>query len=305
MLSSTVKGSGLWRPSPAVRRNLRWALFFLLPNLIGFLVFTVLPVIAAFGFSLVSWDLVTPSRFVGLQNYVKVFRDPMFYKVLGNTVYYTLGVVPLSMAIGLAVAWTINQKIRGIGFYKTIYFLPYVVPSVAAALVWQSMYIPGFGLINYYLAKLGLPTPDWISSVEWAMPAIIIMSIWKGVGFHIIVFLAGLKSISTSYYEAATIDGATKWQSFRYITFPLLTPTIFFVMIISIIDSFQVFDQAYVMTQGGPADATRTLVYYIYENGFEFFRMGYASSLAWVLFALIFVFTLFQFKRQGKWVYYE
>ena len=244
MLTGATSESGIRRSSPAIRRNVKWALLFLLPNFIGFLCFTVLPVLAALGFSLISWDLITPAEFVGFQNYIKIAHDPMFYRVLGNTIYYTLGVVPLSMAIGLAVAWTINQRIRGINIYKTVFFLPYVVPSVAAALVWQSMYIPGFGLINYYLGNLGLPTPDWISSVKWAMPAIIIMSIWKGVGFHVIVFLAGLKSIPRSYYEAATIDGANAWQVFRNITLPLLTPTIFFVLIISMIDSFQVFDQA-------------------------------------------------------------
>lgn len=282
-----------------------WAILLLLPNLLGFLAFTLFPFSAAFFLSFTSWDLLTPMQFVGLENYKALFQDEIFIKVFWNTIYFTAGSVPIGIVISLFLAIALNQKIRGIRFYRAAYFFPVITSMVAVAVIWQWIYNPQYGLLNFFLGLIGIKGPSWLTSTTWAMPAIIITSIWKNLGFAMLIFLAGLQSIPESYYEAAQIDGASWWTRFTSITLPLLSPTTFFVTVISIINSFQVFDTIYLMTQGGPARATSVIVHYLYQNAFEYFRMGYASAMAYVLFFLIFTVTLIQFWRQKKWGVYS
>ncbi len=281
-----------------------WALVFLLPNLLGFLIFILGPIIASFCLSFTSWDLLTPVKWIGFENYQTLITDQVFWKVLWNTIYYTIGTVPAGIIISLFLAIALNQKIKGVKIFRATYFLPVISSTVAVAVVWQWLYNPEFGLLNYLLALIGIEGPKWLTSTTWAMPAIIVTSIWKNLGFNMLLFLAGLQGIPETFYEAAQIDGANWWQQFRNITIPLLSPTTFFVVIMSIINSFQVFDQIYIMTEGGPARSTSVLVHYLYQNAFEYFKMGYASAIAYVLFFLVFIITLIQLKRSKDWVVY-
>lgn len=297
------------RPSP--RRNLRRrtvvaAYGFLLPNLAGFLVFTFLPVLAALLISFTNWDLLRPAQWVGLENYQRLWGDATFHLVLRNTSVYVLGTVPVQMILALLVAMALNQRIPGRTFFRAAYFMPVVASTVAVALVWRWIFHADFGLLNSALYLIGVDDPpSWLSSTRWAMPAIIIMSIWQQLGFSMVLFLAGLQSVPQHLYEAAKIDGARAFDRFRHITVPMLSSTTFFVLVISVINSFQVFDQAFIMTEGGPANATNTIVFHIYRYAFQFFQMGYAAAMAWVLFALIFVVTIVQFRYQRQWVHYD
>jgi len=277
---------------------------FLLPALGGILVFILGPVVAAIALSFTKWDLLTPAKFIGLSNYQELIQDPMFRKVMLNTLIFTGASVPLSLILSLGLALALNQKIKGIVVFRTIYFLPVVSSMVAVSLVWRWLYNPNYGLLNYFLNLLHLPSVNWLFSTTWAMPAIILMSVWKGLGYNMVIFLAGLQGIPQMYYESAKIDGAGKFQAFKNITLPLLSPTTFFVLVISIISSFQVFDQIFVMTSGGPAHATEVIIYYIYHNAFQIFRMGYASALAFCLFIIIFALTLLQIRLSKRWVFY-
>lgn len=282
------------------------ALFFLLPNIAGFLVFTAIPVLAALVLTLYDWDLLIGARFIGLDNFRRLLlQDQTFRAAFLNTVYFTFASVPLSVILGLVTAMLVNRSLRGIVVFRAIFLLPHVTVTVAVALVWRWLYLPDIGLINNVLALVGIDGPAWLTSPRWAMPALIIMSVWKTFGYNMVLFLAGLQNIPDHLYEAAMIDGASRWQRFWHVTLPLLSPTTFFVVIISIISSFQVFDQALVMTNGGPGTATTTLVLYIYQVGFQSFHMGYAATIAWILFAAIFVFTVVQFRLQRRWVTYE
>ncbi len=281
-----------------------WAFVLLLPNLLGFLVFTVFPVVASFVLSFSEWDLLSPMKFVGADNYVKLVSDETFWKVLWNTFYFTLGTVPVGIALALLLAVALNKKIRGVKLFRAMYFLPVISSTVAVAIVWQWMYNPHFGLLNYILSVFGIEGPLWLTSTTWAMPAVIITSIWKGLGFNMLLFLAGLQGIDAQFYEAAKIDGANSVRQFLHITIPLLSPTTFFVTVMCIISSFQVFDQIHVMTQGGPARSTSVLVHYLYQNAFQYFKMGYASAIAYILFIIVFVVTMLQFKRTKSWTLY-
>ncbi|MGE0033553.1 MAG: carbohydrate ABC transporter permease, partial [Pseudothermotoga sp.] len=208
--------------------------------------------------------------------------------------------------LGLVLALVLVRNIPGRTFFRAVVFLPVIIPTVAAAMVWRWIFNADFGLLNDFLYQIGISNlPRWLSDPKWALTAIVILSVWKDVGFSTVMFMAGLQSIPTTVYEAAQLDGASAWRTFIHITLPLLSPTTFFVIVINVISSFQVFDQAYVLTGGGPGNATNTIVYYIYNNAFQWFRMGYAAAIAWVLFAVIFVATFVQFKYQRKWVYYE
>lgn len=287
------------------RKEALWAWIFLLPNLIGFFVFVGIPIIVALVLSFYRWDLMTPPKFVGFGNFLKLLQEPLFKRVIWNTVYFTLGTVLPSLAAGLGLAILLDRKFKGVNIYRACFYLPQILPMVAAGLIFQFLYMSDFGFINFVLGKLHLPQPNWLNDVSTAMFAIIIMSIWKSTGFNMVIYLAGLNGIPDSLYEAAQIDGANDWQRFRFITLPLLSPTTFFALAVSLIGSFQVFDQIYIMTRGGPADATRTLVYYIYETGFQYFRMGKASAAAWILFLIVFATTILQFRYQGEWVHYE
>lgn len=272
--------------------------------MLGFLVFILWPVIASFGLSFTSWDLLTPIKWTGLENYKILISDQVFWKVFWNTIYFTVGTVPVGIIISLFLAIVLNQNIKGIKIFRAVYFLPVISSTVAVAIVWQWLYNPEFGLLNYLLNLVGIDGPNWLAGITWAMPAVIIASIWRGIGFNMLLFLAGLQSIPETYYEAARIDGANWWVLFKNITIPLLSSTTFFVVVISIINSFQVFDQIYVMTGGGPARSTSVLVHYLYQNAFQYFKMGYASAIGYVLFFLVFTVTLIQLKRAKNWVFY-
>lgn len=287
------------------RKDERTAWLFLLPSLVLFLAFTGLPVVVAFFVSFTQWDLFNPPIFTGLTNYTKLLADPIFGKVMGNTAYFVLLSVPIQMLIGLLCALALNRAIRGQTFFRVAYFLPVVTSTIAAALVWAWLFNANVGLINVLLTLLGVSEPPrWLSSTRWAMAAVIIVSIWQNVGYAMVLFLAGLQNIRADLYDAAAIDGARGWKRLWFITLPLLSPTTFFVLIISIIGSFQVFELVFVMTQAGPANATNTLVYYIYQNGFQFYQMGYASAAAMILFAIVLVMTLIQYALQSRWVHY-
>ncbi len=279
---------------------------FLLPNLIGFLIFTAIPVGAAFVLAFYDYDLLLGASWAGLENFREMFTvDRVFRAALFNTVYFTAVSVPLSVVLGLATAILVNQALRGVVIFRSIFLLPYVTVTVALSLVWKWLYLPDIGLINSVLGAVGIDGPAWLTSQTWAMPALILMSVWKGFGYNMVIFLAGLQGIPDHLYDAAKVDGATAWRRFLNVTLPLLSPTTFFVVVISVISSFQVFDQALIMTNGGPGTATTTLVLYIYQKGFQSFDMGYAAAVALVLFAVIFVFTVVQFLFQRRWVTYD
>lgn len=281
-----------------------WAFLLLLPNIIGFMAFTLLPVVASFLLSFTSWDMLSPIEWVGLDNYANLLQDETFIKVFWNTIYFAAVSVPAGIVLSLFLAVALDQKIRFKKFYRAAYFLPVVSSMVAVAVVWQFIYNPEFGLLNYVLHFFGIKGPNWLTSTVWAMPAVIITSVWKSLGFNMLVFLAGLQGISESYYEAADIDGARWRHKFLSITVPLLSPTTFFVTVMSFIASFQVFDSVFLMTQGGPARSTSVIVHYLYENAFKYFNMGYASAMAYILFFMVFVITIVQFWRQKKWGFY-
>jgi multiple sugar transport system permease protein len=282
------------------------AYLYLLPTFIGMALFSVGAVVASFFISFTNWEITITPKWIGLSNYIRLAAYPLFWKILLNTVYYVGGSVPLGMVLSLGLALLANRKLKGITFFRSLYFLPVVSSMVAIALVWSWLYNPQFGLINYFLEKLfRIPGPRWLQSTTWAMPAMIFMGVWRGLGYQMVIFLAGLQNIPEELYEAAKIDGANFWQRFLRITLPMVSPTTFFVLIISIIGSFQIFEQTYIMTQGGPSYSTLTLSYYIFQNAFEWFHMGYAAALAYVLFGMILAITLIQARLQKRWVFYR
>jgi len=275
------------------------------PWLLGFTVFTAGPMLMSIYLSFTDWRLIGDPRWVGLENFrVLFFEDPRFWKALYNTAYYTLFSVPLGLIVALLLALLLNQRLRGIRFFRTAYYVPVVTSGVATSLLWLWIFNPKLGLLNYFLGLMGIEGPSWLVSDIWAKPAFILMSLW-GVGGSMVIFLAALQSIPQQLFEAAMIDGANRWQIFWHITIPIISPTTFFVLVMGIIGSFQIFTSAFVMTKGGPADSTLFYVLYLYENAFQYFRMGYASALAWVLFIVILGFTILQFRIAGKWVHYE
>lgn len=279
---------------------------FLLPNIIGFLLFSLVPVVATLAISTLNWDLIQAPEFVGVDNYVTLLtNDGIFQQVLGNTFYFVAGVVPASIVLSLLLALAMNNGLRGISIFRAIFFIPVITSSVAVAMLWRWLYNTDYGLINVGLIAVGLPAIPWLSSTEWAMPAVIIMAVWKNLGYNMVIYLAGLQGIPPTLYEAAALDGANSWARFRDVTLPMLGPTTFFILVISIINSFQVFDLAFILTQGGPGIATNTIVMYIYNQGFQFFQMGYAAAIAWVLFIAIFLITLLQMWLQKRWVHYD
>lgn len=281
------------------------AYLFLAPTLVGLVFFSLGPVIVGFLVSFTNWNILLPPQWVGLQNYQALVDQDLPRKVLWNTFYYTIINVPSNMILALATALLLNQKLRGVAIYRALYFLPVVSSTVAASLIWTWLFSPNFGPINYFLEGIGIPGPAWLGSTAWAMPAVIIMSVWKGFGTNMLIFLAGLQGIPQELEEAAMIDGANRWQRFWRVTWPLLTPTTFFVLVISSIVSFQVFEQVLILSDGGPAYATTVLGLFIYLNAFRYNNMGYAASAAYVLFAIIMVITLVQFRLQDRWTNYE
>ncbi len=280
--------------------QLGWLALFLLPGLGGLLLFTVLPILASLVLTLFQWDLLTPPEFIGLANYSRLLGDNEFWAALGHTLSFIAGYLPLVLLLGLGVALALNAPLRGIGLIRSAFFLPVVSSWVAVALLWSWLFNPRYGLINYLLGLLGLPQPGWLFDPQWAMPAIVLTSVWKDLGFVVVLFLAGLQAVPQEYYEAASLDGAGRWMQLRAITLPLLAPTTFFVTIISLINSFQVFDQVWVMTEGGPAGATSVLVERVVRHAFSYGEMGYAATLSWAIFALVFAVTLVQLRLQRQ-----
>ena len=284
-----------------------WVGFFLFPSLAGLLVFMVIPMLASLALTFYEWDPLIPTHFtfLGLENYRALIKDADFWAALRHTLFFIGGYIPLVMATGLGVALLMNQKLIGRTFFRGAFFMPVISAWVAVALMWTWIFNPKFGIVNYLLGLIGITGPAWLYDPNWAMPAIILTSVWKDTGFIMVLFLAGLQNIPQEYYEAAALDGANSWGKFRYITLPLLSPIVFFTLIISLINSFQVFDQVWIMTQGGPAGSTSVLVEQIVNNSFRYGRMGYAATLSWVLFLLVFAVTIFQTRMQKNWVTYE
>jgi multiple sugar transport system permease protein len=280
------------------------AYLFISPWIVGFLVFTAGAMAYSFYLSLNDTDLLSISNFVGLRNYQQAFQAPLFAKALRATFLYTTLVVPLGTLVALAIAMMLNQNVRPMGFWRTVYYLPAVVSGVAVALLWGWVLNPDYGLVNLGLKLLGIRGPRWFASEEWAVPGVVLISLW-GAGTNMLLYLAGLQSIPTELQEAARIDGAGPWRVFRHVTLPLLTPTVFFNVITNVIASFQVFTTAYILTQGGPNNATLFMVLYIYRQSFQLFHFGYASAVAWLLFLIILVFTLMVMRSSSYWVHYE
>lgn len=274
------------------------------PWLIGFVAFVLGPMLASFYFSLTDWTLLSPPVWAGLDNYARMATDPLVLQSLKITGLFTLAYVPLDLMGGLALALLMNQKVRGISIFRTVYYLPSVISGVAYVVLWMWIFHPSAGLFNTLLAYVGIPGPRWLASPDWALPAIVIMSLW-GLGRSMVIYLAGLQGVPTHLYEAAALDGANTWQQFWAITLPLLTPTIFFNLVLSIIGTAQTFTQAFVATNGGPLNATLFYVLYLYRQAFQMFRMGYASALAWALFVIVMVLTLLVVRSGRSWVYYE
>ncbi len=300
------------RMSRLARREAIEGYLFILPWLLGLIIFTAGPVIFSLFLSLMKWNIGSPIEFVGLDNYIRLLtRDELFWQSLKVTSIYTFVSIPLGMAGSLIVALMMNQKIRGIVLFRAIYYLPTVISGVAVSMLWMWLFHPRYGLINWFLSLVGIRGPGWLASEQWALPALIVMSLW-GVGGNMLIYLAGLQSIPTQLYEAAEIDGAGDWRKFWHITIPMISPVIFFNLIMSIIGSFQVFTQAYIMGgsdslggAGGPNYATLFYVLYLFRQAFGYLRFGLASAQAWILLVIILFFTLLVFRSSNAWVYYE
>ncbi|SEQ55726.1 carbohydrate ABC transporter membrane protein 1, CUT1 family [Faunimonas pinastri] len=283
------------------------ALAFLAPNLVGFLCFTVLPIVASLVLSFYEWPIIGTPVFKGLGNFVKLFtRDVVFWRIVGHTLHFVVGYLILNLLISIGIAVWLTGRVPAKGFFRFVFFLPVLSPMVANAVVWRLLFAYPDGLIVAVFRMLtGSPGPNWLGSPDWSMSALIIMSVWAGFGYNMIIFVAGIEGIPKPLYEAARLDGAGPWVRFRHITLPLLTPSIFFATVMTLISSLQVFAQPYILTGGGPGSSTTTIVYYLYQNGFQNYEMGYASAIAWSLFILIMGVTAVQFWFQKKWVHYE
>lgn len=296
------QGSGLLAASP-----------FLLPSLIGMLIFSLLPLIISGLISLTDWNgldkLTDPAflreHFIGFENYKKILTAPEFWRTLGNTAEYIVLYIPFMLAASLLVAYLLSQPRRGIGALRVVYYIPVLTSWVAASLIWKSVLSPQYGALNGILEIFGIEGPGWLTDEKWAMPAIVLVSVWKDMGFFGLILLSGIVGINKTYYEAASIDGANGWTKFWKITLPLLTPSIFYVLIVGMINAFQLFPQIMIMTGGGPNGATQVMVERIYNYGFRYYRMGYAAAFSWILFAIIMVFTAIQMKGQERWVHYD
>lgn len=295
-------GNGLLTASP-----------FLIPSLIGFAIFYFAPMVISVFISLTDWNGLdrlfaegfVKQHFIGLTNYKDILASPEFWKVLKNTFTYIILYIPLMLIVSISVAGLLSQKRRGVGAFRVIYYIPVLTSWVAASLIWKSILAPQYGAMNNILALFGIEGPGWLLDEKWAMPAIVLVSVWKDMGFFGLILLSGMVGINRSYYEAAEIDGAGAWTRFLKITLPLLTPSIFYVLIVSLINSFQLFPQIMIMTDGGPNGATQVMVERIYKYGFRYFKMGYASAFSWILFVIILIFTAIQMRGQKRWVNYD
>lgn len=285
---------------------------FLLPSLFGLVVFSVIPIVYSFIISFTDWNGLNEwnlaegiPHFLGVANYLEIAKSEEFWKVLRNTLYFIVLYIPLMLTVAILAAVLLNQKRKGIGFFRVVYFIPVLTSWVAASLIWKWLLSKDYGPINQLLGFIGIDGPAWLQDPYWAIPGVVLASVWKDLGYFSLILLGGLQGINPSYYEAAQIDGANAFQKLVRITIPLLTPILFFVMIISIISSFQLFPQVMIMTEGGPYGSTQVMVERIYRYSFNYYKMGYASAFSWILFVIIFAFTMIQMKLQKKWVHYD
>jgi len=309
MASTTLpapSAAGRRRQSAARRREALEGILYTSPWILGFLLFVAGPLVASMWFSLTKYNVLRPPTFIGLDNYIFAFtNDPLFFPSIWRTFYFALLSVPLAMIGSLVVALLLNQKLMATAVWRTLYFLPTLTPIIAAALLWRWMLNPDVGLVNFLLEKIGIDGPGWLSSTSWAIPSLVIMGLWASVGgSRMIIFLAGLQDVPTELLEAAEIDGAGAWAKFWKVTLPMITPTVFFNLVLGIIFALRTFDIAFVATAGGPARATWFISLHIYQNAFVSFDMGYASALAWVFFLILFALTFIQFRLSGRWVFY-
>ena len=287
-----------------IKSEYLWGYLFISPPIIGFLIFALVPMLFSVYVSFTEFDLYTPAEFNGLENYKRLFfEDDLFWKTVFNTFYAAIG-IPIGMAFSLLTAIALNRKIKGLSFFRTAFFLPTVCSIVAITLLWRWIFNSDFGLLNVMLGYLGISGPSWLADEKWAMPAMIIQGVWGGLGINMILYLAGLQSVSRSLYEAADIDGANGWKKLLYITIPSISPTTFFILITSIIGALQDFQRFMIMTEGGPNYSTTMVVYYLFLNAFRYMEMGYASAMAWVLGIMILIVTLINFKLSKRWVHY-
>ncbi len=292
----------------AMKRREMWTAYgFILPTFIGFVIFIVGPMLASFAISLFQWNMLTPPKFIGLANFQHLFNDPRIGNVYLTTFKLAFMIVPTNMLLGLGLAVLLDRKMPNLlrNFFKVSFFFPYVVSAVAVSIIWTFMFHRDLGPVNYYLGFLGANRTPWLNSSQYSPFAIMIADVWRNVGFYVLVFLGGMQAISKDFYEAAEVDGASAWKQFRHITLPLLSPTILFLAVISVIGALQIFEQPQILTNGGPGDATRTIVLYLYEQGFRFFDMGYASAIAITLFVIILIFTAVQLRLSRRWVFYQ
>jgi multiple sugar transport system permease protein len=276
------------------------AIVFVLPLMIPLTIYWIIPSLASAYYSLTNYSVVKATSWVGLANFSRMAADNLFWRSLWNSAYYTIGVIPLTMGIGLILALAVNSKIRGRTFFRVVFYLPLVTSTIALSMVWLWLFDPSFGLLNAGIKLLGGHGQLWLQSTKQAMPSIILMSVWMGVGGAMIIFLAGLQGIPESLYEAARVDGATGWQQLRFVTLPLLAPVTMYVLVTNIISSFQIFGPIYAMTDGGPAFATTTLMHQIYVNGFRYFSMGYAAAQSWVLFVILLGVSLVNLRLMAR-----
>ncbi|HIE50396.1 MAG TPA: sugar ABC transporter permease [Armatimonadetes bacterium] len=291
--------------TPHERRSLRNGLFFVAPWFIGLGVFLLYPIGASFYYSLCEYSVLQPAEFIGWGNYLDLFTDEVFWKALYNTLYYAALALPLGLAVSLGLAMLLNTGVRGMTVYRTIFFLPSLVPMVALAVLWLWIFNGQYGVLNYVLSWFGLQGPGWLSDPAWAKPALVLISLW-GVGHAVVIYLAGLQDVPQHLYEAAELDGATWWHKVRHVTLPLISPIILFNLIMAIIGTFQYFTVPYVMSpQGQPARSTYFFAMYLYDNAFLYLRMGYACALAWILFLLILALTLVALRLSTRFVHYE
>ena len=290
--------------SPFRRREIIEGYLFAAPFLIGFLVFVAFPMGWALVLNFQRYNLLAPPRWVGMDNVTQVMADPKVWQSLWNTAYYAFTSVPLQLALAFGCAVLLNQPIRGRNFYRTALYMPVIVPIVVSAFIWQRAYHPDFGIVNEVIGWFGFAPRAWLFEPALAIPAFVFMRIWV-MGTQMVIFLAGLQNVPHALLEAAALDGAGPWRKFRHVTVPILTPVIFFNLIVGVIGNFQVFASALIMTKGGPQDATLFMVLYIYRNAFEYSKIGYAAAVSWVLFVVIILLTIVQFRFSGRWVYYE
>jgi len=306
--SSPAIASARTRPrrmSAMTRRNTIIGLLFISPWIFGMLVFTLYPILASFYYSFTSYDMVSAPKFIGLENFRVLFtEDKQYLKAIGNTAFYAMLAIPLGLLVSMCVAMLLNMKVKGMAFFRTIFYLPSIVPDIASALLWAWILNTQFGLLNQFLKSIGLHGVGWLTSPGWTKPSLILISVWA-IGSGMVIFLAALQDIPTHLYEAAEIDGASAWQKIINVTLPMITPTIFFNLIMGMIGATQYFTTAFVILGAGPLESTRFYMFHLYTNAFRYFKMGYASAMALLLFVFVLSVTLILFKTSGRWVYYE